>query len=63
MAEIIIDTYECSGCETCVEMCPDVFRIDETSDKAALVTIAPEITDAIRQAAAFCPEKCIKILD
>lgn len=63
MAEIIIDTYQCSGCETCVEMCPDIFRIDEATDKAALVTTAPEITDAVYQAAAFCPEKCIEILE
>ena len=61
MAEIIIDTYQCSGCETCVEMCPDVFRIDESTEKAILVNTSPEITDAVRQAAAFCPEKCIEI--
>ena len=63
MAEIIIDTYQCSGCETCVEMCPDVFCIDEATEKAALIHTAPEITDALRQAAAYCPEKCIEILD
>ncbi|WP_446010861.1 ferredoxin [Candidatus Electrothrix sp.] len=63
MAEIIIDTYQCSGCETCVEMCPDIFRIDEATEKAALVTTALEITDAVYQAAAFCPEKCIEILE
>lgn len=63
MAEIIIDTYLCSGCETCVEMCPDVFRMDEVTEKAELVTTFPEITDEVYQAAAYCPEKCIKILE
>ncbi|MCI5124216.1 MAG: ferredoxin [Candidatus Electrothrix sp. AR5] len=63
MAEISIDTYQCSGCETCVEMCPDVFRMDEATEKAALVDTSPPITDAVRQAAAFCPEKCIEILE
>ena len=63
MAEIIIDTYLCSGCETCTEMCPDVFCIDEATEKATLVTVSPRITDAVRQAAAFCPEKCIEILE
>jgi ferredoxin len=61
MAEITIDTYLCSGCETCVEMCPDVFRIDEVTEKAALVTVSPDVTDDVRQTAAFCPEKCIDI--
>ncbi|MCI5138507.1 MAG: ferredoxin [Candidatus Electrothrix sp. AR1] len=63
MAEIIIDTYQCSGCETCAEMCPDVFRMDEVTEKAALVNVSPHVTDAVRQAAAFCPEKCIEILE
>jgi ferredoxin len=63
MAEIMIDTYQCSGCETCVEMCPDVFCIDELTEKAALVNVSPKITDAVHQAAAFCPEKCIEILE
>ena len=63
MAEIIIDTYLCSGCETCVEMCPDVFRIDKVTEKAELVTTSPDISDEVYQAAAFCPEKCIKIIE
>ncbi|MCI5121423.1 MAG: ferredoxin [Candidatus Electrothrix sp. AUS4] len=62
MADIIIDSYQCSGCETCVEMCPDIFRIDEVTEKATLVSPNPQITEAILQAAAFCPEKCIEIL-
>ena len=61
MSEITIDTYLCSNCGTCVEMCPDVFRLDKITRKAALVAEPSEITDAIRQAAAFCPEKCIEI--
>jgi ferredoxin len=61
MAEIVIDTYRCSGCGTCAEMCPEVFRMDSMMEKAELVTVAPEITDAVYQAAAFCPEKCIKV--
>lgn len=63
MAEIIIDTYQCSGCETCVEMCPDIFRIDEATERAALITSSPVITEAVHQVAAFCPEKCIEILE
>ena len=61
MADIIIDTYLCSGCATCAEMCPDVFLMDPVSEKAELVTVTPKITDEVYQAAAFCPEKCIEI--
>lgn len=57
----MIDTCRCSGCGTCAEMCPEVFRMDSFMEKAELVTVAPEITDAVYQAAAFCPKKCIRI--
>ena len=59
--QIIIDTYLCNGCGTCIEMCPDVFRFDEATDKATLVVAEPLITEEVRMAAAFCPEKCIEI--
>ena len=61
MGQINIDTYLCNGCGTCIEMCPEVFRFDETTGKADLVTPEPEITDEIYLAAAYCPEKCIEI--
>ncbi|NOQ46976.1 MAG: ferredoxin [Desulfobulbaceae bacterium] len=62
MAEIIIDTYLCNGCATCVELCPDVFRLDEITEKAVLVSLKPVITEEIHRAAAFCPEKCIEVI-
>ncbi|NOX80702.1 MAG: ferredoxin [Deltaproteobacteria bacterium] len=60
MREIIIDTYLCSGCGTCVELCPEVFRLGEMTGKAELVTVDPQITGAVYEAAAYCPEKCIE---
>jgi len=46
-----------------VELCPQVFRLDPTTEKAELISLQPEITDDVYQAAAFCPEKCIEITD
>ena len=59
---IIIDTYLCNGCATCVEMCSDVFRLSEATGKAELISPEPEVTDAVREAIAYCPEKCIEIV-
>jgi len=63
MAEITIDTYLCSGCETCIELCPEVFRMDEVMGKAELITTDPVVTEDVFQAAAYCPEKCITIIE
>lgn len=61
MSTITIDSYRCNGCATCTELCPEVFVISALTGKAELLTPDQEITEAIRQAAAFCPEKCIII--
>lgn len=60
-AAISIDTYLCSGCQTCVEMCPNVFILNELTGKAELIHPDQRVTEAIREAAAYCPEKCILI--
>jgi ferredoxin len=56
---IIIDVYECNGCGSCVEICPEVFVMDDT-EKATLVDSAAEVTDKVEEAAAYCPQKCIE---
>jgi len=63
MTFILIDAYLCNSCGTCIEICPEVFRLDEATGKAALVSTEPVITEAVYQAAAFCPEKCIEITE
>lgn len=40
-------------------MGPDVFALNPLTGKAELIDPDQEVTEAIRQAAAFCPEKCI----
>ncbi len=60
--EIVIDTYLCNGCGSCVELCPEVFGMDEIGEKAILVTSEPEITDKVREAIIYCPEKCIELI-
>ena len=60
--EIIIDTYLCNGCGSCVEICPGVFKMDELSEKAVLINPKPEITDKVLEAIAYCPESCIELV-
>lgn len=57
---ISIDKECCGGCGTCSEICPNVFKLDEETEKAHL--IKPEGNDEkyIEEAIASCPEECIK---
>lgn len=55
---IIIDVYECNGCGSCAEICPEVFVMDDW-EKAALLDPNAAVTEKVEEAAAYCPQKCI----
>ncbi|WP_147821353.1 ferredoxin [Salidesulfovibrio onnuriiensis] len=55
---IVIDPDECIGCETCVELCPEVFEMDSDGEKA--VVINPDSTaDCVDEAIDTCPSEAI----
>ncbi len=35
--KVVLDQEECIGCETCVELCPEVFAFDEEAEKARVI--------------------------
>ena len=63
MAGIDIDTYLCSGCATCVVLCPEAFRLSAITGKAELVDPDQAVTERVREAAVYCPERCILLPD
>ncbi len=57
--KVFIETEECIGCESCVELCPDIFAFDEDEEKAYV--LLPEGGDegCIEEAVSSCPGACI----
>ena len=54
-----VDLAECTGCEGCIALCPEVFRLNQ----AGFVEVADlpgyprqEVEEAIKH----CPERCIR---
>ena len=56
---VVIDTEECIGCESCVEICPEVFGFIEAEEKAEVIMPegGPEV--CIEDAMDTCPVECI----
>ena len=57
--KVTIDTDECIGCQTCVELCPDVFSFDTETEKAEVRSEATGNEECIEDAADACPASCI----
>jgi ferredoxin len=47
------------GCETCVELCPDIFGFEEETEKAFVILAEGGPEDCIDEAIDTCPVECI----
>ncbi len=57
-----LDRSRCCGYGTCVELCPEVFALDENGFVVATMTSVPDVLlDAAQEAAYCCPEEVIVI--
>jgi ferredoxin len=56
---VVIDDDECVGCESCVELCPDIFGLNEDTEKAEVLKPEGGDEDCIEEAIESCPVECI----
>ncbi|MDD2462956.1 MAG: ferredoxin [Desulfobulbus sp.] len=59
MKQVEIDQNECIGCETCVELCPDIFAFNNEGNKAYVIMPEGGDQSCIEEAIAACPAECI----
>ncbi len=56
---VSINEEECSGCGSCVELCPEVFQMKEGEEKAEVIKPEGGPEDQIQEAVDTCPCECI----
>jgi ferredoxin len=60
--KVKVDKDLCSGDSICVDLCPEVFQMNDDDQAEVIVDVVPEEQeDACREAAESCPEGCIYI--
>ncbi len=59
--EVKIDEELCTGCGLCEETCPDIFKMDEDKDVAAVIKNDYDEYDeeCIQEAVESCPSEAI----
>ncbi len=56
---VYVDEEECIGCGSCEELCPEVFKPDEGTQKARVIEPEGGPEDLIEEAIEACPVECI----
>lgn len=56
---VFIEEEECIGCGSCVEICPEVFQMEEGEEKAEVIKPEGGPEDLIQEAMDTCPVSCI----
>ena len=59
--EIHVDHVRCSGCGSCVELCPQVFAWDEAGEKAVVRGNWAGGCADLETAVITCPQDCIEL--
>ena len=57
----VVDADLCTGCELCVDTCPDVFEMGDDVAVAKVDVVPAEFEDDARDAAESCPAEAISI--
>ena len=57
---VLIDEEECIGCGSCEEICPEVFVLNEDTEKAEVINPEGGPEDLIEEAIDACPVECIQ---
>jgi ferredoxin len=55
----VIETEDCVGCGSCVEICPEMFVLNDSIEKAQVINPRGCSVEKTEEAMEICPVHCI----
>jgi len=55
----VIDRFACTDCESCLDLCPEVFQRNAETGYIEVVDLPEYPEDKIQEAISMCPADCI----
>ncbi len=55
----VIDLNKCNDCESCLELCPTVFKRNEETGYVEVIDLDEYSEEEVQEAISVCPTDCI----
>ena len=55
----VVDLGECNDCNSCIDVCPEVFRKNRDTGLLEVIDLKEYPEDEIMEAISLCPADCI----
>ena len=55
----VIDLSRCTDCESCLELCPDIFKRNPDTGLIEVVEHSEYSEEAVQEVISMCPADCI----
>ena len=55
----VIDMSECTDCESCLELCPEVFTKNKDTGQIEVIDLSEYSEEDIQEVISICPTDCI----
>ncbi|MEW6220495.1 MAG: ferredoxin [Thermodesulfobacteriota bacterium] len=59
MLHPVVELAECTVCESCVAVCPEVFRVSAAGGYIEVIELPAYPQERVAEAIRYCPERCI----
>ena len=57
----LIDIGKCTGCESCIEICPDIFKRNDQTGNIEIVDLTEYPEEILLEVISLCPADCITL--